>query len=125
MQQEAVLLDDRQIGAVVMVLPRADLRDLDHDLRLALPILPPWNWRAGLLVSKSACPPARVFVFRGARMASKGVRPRPVAGAQLVASLTALDGLRMKPGGGLKALMCAPPGTPLHTEAAADEPPMR
>jgi hypothetical protein len=30
------LLDDRQIGAVVMVLPRADLRDLDHDLRLAL-----------------------------------------------------------------------------------------
>ena len=35
------------------------------------------------------------------------------------------DGLRMKPGGGLQALMCAPPGTPLHTEAAADEPPMR
>jgi hypothetical protein len=31
-----MLLDDRQIGAVVMVLPRADLRDLDHDLRLAL-----------------------------------------------------------------------------------------
>jgi hypothetical protein len=30
------LLDDRQIGAVVMVLPRADLRDLDHDLGLAL-----------------------------------------------------------------------------------------
>jgi len=30
------LLDDRQIGAVVMALPRADLRDLDHDLRLAL-----------------------------------------------------------------------------------------
>jgi hypothetical protein len=30
------LIDDRQIGAVVMVLPRADLRDLDHDLRLAL-----------------------------------------------------------------------------------------
>jgi hypothetical protein len=29
------LLDDRQIGAVVVV-PRADLRDLDHDLRLAL-----------------------------------------------------------------------------------------
>jgi len=59
-------------------------------------------------------------------MASKGVRPRPVAGAQLVASLTAIDGLRMKPGGGLQALMCAPPGTPsLRTEAAADEPPMR
>ena len=31
-----MLLDDRQIGAVAMVLPRADLRDLDHDLRLAL-----------------------------------------------------------------------------------------
>ena len=30
------MLDDRQIGAVVMVLSRADLRDLDHDLRLAL-----------------------------------------------------------------------------------------
>ena len=29
------MIDDRQIGAVVMVLPRADLRDLDHDLRLA------------------------------------------------------------------------------------------
>ena len=29
-----MLIDDRQIGAVVMVLPRADLRDLD--LRLAL-----------------------------------------------------------------------------------------
>jgi hypothetical protein len=29
----------------------------------------------------------------------QGVRPRPVAGTQLVASLTALDGLRMKPGG--------------------------
>lgn len=35
---QAVLLDDRQIGAVIMVPPRADLRDLDHDhdLRLAL-----------------------------------------------------------------------------------------
>ena len=31
-----MLLEDRQIGAVVMLLPRADLRDLDHDLRLAL-----------------------------------------------------------------------------------------
>ena len=30
------MLDDRQIGAMVMVLPRADLRDIDHDLRLAL-----------------------------------------------------------------------------------------
>ena len=30
------MLDDRQIGVVVMVLPRADLRDLDLDLRLAL-----------------------------------------------------------------------------------------
>ena len=30
------MLDDRQIGAVVIVLPRADLRDLDHDLDLAL-----------------------------------------------------------------------------------------
>jgi hypothetical protein len=31
-----VLLDDRQIGEVIMVLPRADLWDVDHDLRLAL-----------------------------------------------------------------------------------------
>ena len=31
-----MLLDDGQIGAVVMVLPRADLRDLDHGLRLTL-----------------------------------------------------------------------------------------
>ena len=30
------MLHDRQIGVVVMVLPRADLRNLDHDLRLAL-----------------------------------------------------------------------------------------
>jgi hypothetical protein len=30
------MLDDRQIGAVVMVLPKAGLQDLDHDLRLAL-----------------------------------------------------------------------------------------
>jgi hypothetical protein len=30
------LIEDQPIGAVVMVLPRADLRDLDRDLRLAL-----------------------------------------------------------------------------------------
>jgi hypothetical protein len=72
---------------------------------------------------------ASVF-SRRARMASKGVRPRPVAGAQLVASLTALDGLRMKPGGhspqlGVQAIWSSRRVPPLRTEAAADEPPMR